>query len=235
MYVYGCVCDFYSPTTTQIAFIVSLTGVQFSRYLKHMIIPTVVVLAAHIAMLLFSYRWRLFRDKPMRSSVSVITLTGSVNGDDDAVGAVLMHASEHEIELTSLMSHHESMDTISLHQDDNNTDPNTNAATITTAAASSSASTSSSSKPSAWWMQYLIATLMVLTVVLLLLPASVGYFDIGLIPFAAGLCIVVVDRVVFHNDSSIVFNHLDWPILLLFMGLFVWLQVCTSSSSSSLS
>ena len=186
----------------QIALIVSKTGVQFSRYLKHMALPTVVVTIVHIGLLHLSYKKGLFRSKPSTEAHSF-----ELEQRAPMLPTCELDAGTNDVQEEIVVS--------------------TDDVTPTAHTSISLPAWKQDCKRAPAWFTYCIGAAMLATVILLLLPSSVGYFDLGLVPFAAGLIIVVIDKLCFNNDSSKVFNHLDWPVLLLFMGLFVWLQGLT--------
>jgi Na+/H+ antiporter NhaD/arsenite permease-like protein len=199
----------------QIAFIVSKTGVEFGRYLKHMLFPTVFVLTLHIALLHVSYVMGLFRSTLRRSGSTLVPTSDTDDRDhenhhnhDESAQSIEMQVLETAVDADG------NSDTQALTQ---STSPNPTP--------SISSSSIVQKQSNTVWMPVLVSVMMFITVVLLLIPAKFASFDLGLVPFAAGLVVVIADKLFLHNASEHVFSQLDWPVLLLFMGLFVWLQV----------
>ena len=66
-----------------------------------------------------------------------------------------------------------------------------------------------------------------LTIVLLCVPprnAANLYFDIGLIPICIASLLLLVDGVLNKRSSTDTIRNLDWGVILLFCGLFIWLE-----------
>ena len=66
-----------------------------------------------------------------------------------------------------------------------------------------------------------------ITVVLLCIPpdnAANLYFDIGLIPMCIASLLLIVDGIINKRCSTETIRHLDWGVILLFCGLFIWLE-----------
>jgi Na+/H+ antiporter NhaD/arsenite permease-like protein len=215
----------------QIAFIISKTNVEFSRYVTHMIFASVVVIILHIVLLQWSYRKRLFRTKENAfaslqgddDSHALIASRDDHDDDDDDDGSAPKSPPSDAIELSDIRTIH----------------------SLPLQGGNSSASdlkerqlvppTPAHHKPASMWMAVFVSAMMILMVVLLLIPNRIAYFDLGLVPFGTALSVVIVDKLYFKNSSDHVFKHLDWSILLLFMGLFVWLEVCLFAELISLS
>lgn len=68
-----------------------------------------------------------------------------------------------------------------------------------------------------------IILLLSLSIVLLCVPHDVSSFDIGLVPVGCASVLMLIDGVVNKESSSRVVRHIDWGVILLFCGLFVWL------------
>ena len=66
-----------------------------------------------------------------------------------------------------------------------------------------------------------------ITIVLLCVPpqnAANLYFDIGLIPMCIASLLLIVDGIINKRCSTETIRHLDWGVILLFCGLFIWLE-----------
>ena len=66
-----------------------------------------------------------------------------------------------------------------------------------------------------------------LTIVLLCIPpqnAANLYFDIGLIPICIASMLLLVDGILNKRCSTDTIRNLDWGVILLFCGLFIWLE-----------
>ena len=69
-----------------------------------------------------------------------------------------------------------------------------------------------------------IIFLLGLTIVLLCIPpVSTLHFDLGLVPVGCASILMLIDGIVNKESSSRVVRHIDWGVILLFCGLFVWL------------
>ena len=68
----------------------------------------------------------------------------------------------------------------------------------------------------------------VLVIVLLAIPDCPGdkniKFNLGLVPVAAGILTMLVDAALNGKNASQAITHIDWSLIVLFMGLFVWLN-----------
>ena len=65
------------------------------------------------------------------------------------------------------------------------------------------------------------------TIVLLCVPprnAANLYFDIGLIPICIACLLLLVDGILNKRCSTDTIRNLDWGVILLFCGLFIWLE-----------
>lgn len=92
-------------------------------------------------------------------------------------------------------------------------------------------STPSTNPGTANWRQKLfIGWLIVITVVLVILlavpppPAVKVEFNLGLVPLAAGVMTMLVDTLVNRKYAFDAMMKVDWTIILMFMGLFIWLS-----------
>ena len=146
----------------QIAYIVSQTGIEFARYLKHMLFSTIFVLILHIALLHTSYRYGLFSGAAgQQASFAPLQNTEDDDNSTDASHIDADNPSHESLELADL-----------------------------------GAEIASDNKPvndapkqytrSAWWTPPFVSLMMIVTVALLLIPPRYAYFDLGLVPFAAG-------------------------------------------------
>ena len=68
----------------------------------------------------------------------------------------------------------------------------------------------------------------VIVIVLLAIPDCPGdtniMFNLGLVPVAAGLLTMLVDATLNGKNASLAIAEIDWSLIALFMGLFVWLN-----------
>ena len=66
---------------------------------------------------------------------------------------------------------------------------------------------------------------LLLTVTLLCVPPNENInFDLGLVPVGCAGVLMVLDGVVNKESGSRLVRHIDWSVILLFCGLFVWLE-----------
>jgi len=49
-------------------------------------------------------------------------------------------------------------------------------------------------------------------------------FNLGLVPVAAGILTKMVDAALNGHNASLAISDIDWSLIALFMGLFVWLN-----------
>ena len=67
----------------------------------------------------------------------------------------------------------------------------------------------------------------VLVIVLLAIPDCPGdkniKFNLGLVPVAAGILTMLIDAALNGKNASLAIADIDWSLIALFMGLFVWL------------
>lgn len=62
----------------------------------------------------------------------------------------------------------------------------------------------------------------VMTVVLLALPSPPVRFNLGVVPLGAGILTMLVDTILTGRSAFAAMAHIDWSIVLMFMGLLVW-------------
>ena len=71
----------------------------------------------------------------------------------------------------------------------------------------------------------LMISLLIATVVLLSVPADKPvHFDLGLVPVGCASILMIIDGVLNKQNSSRIVRHVDWGVILLFCGLFIWLE-----------
>ncbi|CAM2709196.1 unnamed protein product [Rotaria socialis] len=58
-------------------------------------------------------------------------------------------------------------------------------------------------------------------------------FDIGLIPVGAAIVLFLADAFVNHRSPTVILQRIDWNILILFFGIFVWLDGLNSTGIPS--
>ena len=63
-----------------------------------------------------------------------------------------------------------------------------------------------------------------LVVVLLAIPPKVNKFDLGLIPMGAAILTMLADTIINKKYAHDCMMKIDWSVILMFMGLFVWLE-----------
>ncbi|XP_011409385.1 PREDICTED: putative transporter arsB, partial [Amphimedon queenslandica] len=63
-----------------------------------------------------------------------------------------------------------------------------------------------------------------LMIVLLAIPHSVADFNLGCIPLAASIFTMLMDTILNRKYAYDVMVKIDWTVILMFMGLFVWLR-----------
>ena len=64
----------------------------------------------------------------------------------------------------------------------------------------------------------------VLMIVLLAIPPSVAEFNLGCIPLGASILTMLMDTILNRKYAYDVMLKIDWTVILMFMGLFIWLQ-----------
>lgn len=86
-----------------------------------------------------------------------------------------------------------------------------------------------SSNPSKWRKKLFLGWLIFITCVLIILlaipppPAIPVGFNLGLIPMGAGILTMFVDTLVNRKYAFDAMMKVDWTMILMFMGLFIWL------------
>ena len=74
------------------------------------------------------------------------------------------------------------------------------------------------------WL-FVISALVIIT---LMIPTINGKphleFDLGLIPVAAAVLTMLVDSIVNRKPANDAITKVDWPVILMFMGIFVWIK-----------
>jgi Na+/H+ antiporter NhaD/arsenite permease-like protein len=46
----------------------------------------------------------------------------------------------------------------------------------------------------------------------------------GLVPIAGGTLILILDAILNKRDAKVTLSQVDWSILVMFFGIFVWLK-----------
>ena len=64
----------------------------------------------------------------------------------------------------------------------------------------------------------------IIMVILLVIPPSVAEFNLGCIPVAAAVLTMLADTIFNRKYTYDVIQKIDWTVILMFMGLFVWLE-----------
>ena len=77
------------------------------------------------------------------------------------------------------------------------------------------------------FLVWLLFVTIVVVVLLAIPPPPTGpsvEFNLGLVPLGAGILTMLVDTILNKKYAHDAITKIDWSILLLFMGLFIWLQ-----------
>ncbi|CAF0849236.1 unnamed protein product [Rotaria sordida] len=75
-----------------------------------------------------------------------------------------------------------------------------------------------------------ILSILLITVIALLFASNDKVnFDIGLVPTGAAIILLVADTLINHRPPILMLTRIDWNVLLLFFGLFVWLNGLNST------
>ena len=64
----------------------------------------------------------------------------------------------------------------------------------------------------------------VFMIVLLAIPPSVAEFNLGCIPLGASILTMLMDTILNRKYAYDVMLKIDWTVILMFMGLFIWLE-----------
>lgn len=101
----------------------------------------------------------------------------------------------------------------------------------TTTSSSSSNNNNNNSKPSTNWRKkaFLVWLILITAVMVILLaipppPAIQVEFNLGLVPVAAGVMTMLMDTLLNQTYAFDAMMKVDWTIILMFMGLFIWLS-----------
>lgn len=65
---------------------------------------------------------------------------------------------------------------------------------------------------------------LLLIIILLSIPPSVLEFNLGLVPVGVATFTMVVDALIRRKSSFLAITRIDWYLIVMFMGLFVWLE-----------
>ena len=76
-----------------------------------------------------------------------------------------------------------------------------------------------------------LAVISLISLALLIIPpqmipstSTVIEFDLGLVPFGAAILTMLADCIVYRRNAYDVMQQIDWNVILMFIGLFVWLE-----------
>ena len=80
----------------------------------------------------------------------------------------------------------------------------------------------------AWWRPrvfhiWLLCALL-LIIILLSIPSSVVEFNLGLVPVGVATFTMAIDALTRRKSSYFAITKIDWYLIVMFMGLFVWLE-----------
>ena len=67
-----------------------------------------------------------------------------------------------------------------------------------------------------------LVTATLTVIILLTIPTSISHFNIGIIPVGAAISTLVVDGVLCKNNPKVAISTIDWSVILMFLGLFIW-------------
>ena len=76
-----------------------------------------------------------------------------------------------------------------------------------------------------------LSVISLISLILLMVPpqmvantSTVIEFDLGLVPFGAAILTMLVDCIVYRRNAHDVMQKIDWNVILMFIGFFVWLE-----------
>ena len=76
-----------------------------------------------------------------------------------------------------------------------------------------------------------LSLISLISLVLLIVPpqkiehtSTVIEFDLGLVPFGAAILTMLADSIVYRRNAHDVMQQIDWNVILMFIGFFVWLE-----------
>ena len=76
-----------------------------------------------------------------------------------------------------------------------------------------------------------LAVISLISLALLIIPpqmipstSTIIEFDLGLVPFGAAILTMLADCIVYRRNAYDVIKQIDWNVILMFIGLFVWLE-----------
>ncbi len=75
-----------------------------------------------------------------------------------------------------------------------------------------------------WLFLVWLISISVVVVVLLAIPPSITEFNLGLVPVGAAILTMLLNTILRKVDPRPAITQVDWGLLLMFIGLFVWLQ-----------
>ncbi|CAF1370772.1 unnamed protein product, partial [Didymodactylos carnosus] len=75
----------------------------------------------------------------------------------------------------------------------------------------------------------LLVFMIIVVIALLFASNDRVSFDIGLVPIGGAIILMVVDCILNHRSPEKIFHRIDWNVLLLFFGIFVWLYGLNST------
>ena len=80
----------------------------------------------------------------------------------------------------------------------------------------------------AWWRPRLfhiwLFCSLLLIIILLSIPPNVLQFNLGLVPVGVATFTMVIDALTRRKSSFFAITNIDWYLIVMFMGLFVWLE-----------
>lgn len=85
-----------------------------------------------------------------------------------------------------------------------------------------------------WKTKIFLLWLIIITTILIVLlavpPQSYVEFNLGLLPLGAAVFTMVADTILNCKQSRSVMIDIDWPVILMFFGLFIWLAGFTNTN-----
>ncbi|XP_050418719.1 uncharacterized protein LOC126832081 [Patella vulgata] len=69
-----------------------------------------------------------------------------------------------------------------------------------------------------------LCVLLTVVIILMFIKLDVVAFDIGLVPMAGATLALVVDAALNKRNASVIMGRVDWGVIMMFFGIFVWLH-----------
>lgn len=202
------------------AFVDQHSRLELKTCVKYLWLPTLIVWSLNLISLLLYYHFNRCRisskDEPPSNDIAIVEQVHQTNSIDRSTPVLLRYTRHWKSKPNESIS----LEIV----------PSIIDRSVSVASFASMGESMISFRPSDSRLFKIILFILLITVIILLFISNEKiYFDIGLIPVGAAIILLVVDTLINHQAPILILTRIDWNVLLLFFGLFVWLDGLNST------